>query len=342
VDDLIIARLRGGEMLPYTVARNATDGMAEVFFTLAVALNGEAEDGYTLLYARIASWLRPDHSEAILLSAALLEQQQQYDLAVATYAQVAARQWRLFCRRDRPRPRPAGRRQGRHRDRGAARPDPQPRRHACRCTWRWAMRCGAGRTLGRGGRKPMTPRWRASANPNGGTGRCSTAAPSSTNARSAWDQGRARFPARRWTWNPTSRRCSTISAIPTSRWAMKLEEALAMIERAVAGTARRGYIIIDSLAWGLFRLGRYEEAVEPMERASVLEPVDPIVTDHLGDVYWAVGRDPRGAVPVAPRPVLQPRGRRSQPASAASWRWGWMQVLAEEGAKPLRELPPDR
>jgi hypothetical protein len=27
-----------------------------------------------------------------------------------------------------------------------------------------------------------------------------------------------------------------------------------------------------------------------MERASLLEPVDPIVTDHLGDVYWAVGR----------------------------------------------------
>ena len=23
-----------------------------------------------------------------------------------------------------------------------------------------------------------------------------------------------------------------------------------------------------------------------MERASLLEPVDPIVTDHLGDVYW--------------------------------------------------------
>jgi hypothetical protein len=23
-----------------------------------------------------------------------------------------------------------------------------------------------------------------------------------------------------------------------------------------------------------------------MERASLLEPVDPIVTDHLGDIYW--------------------------------------------------------
>ena len=27
-----------------------------------------------------------------------------------------------------------------------------------------------------------------------------------------------------------------------------------------------------------------------MEKASLLMPVDPIVTAHLGDVYWMVGR----------------------------------------------------
>jgi Flp pilus assembly protein TadD len=65
----------------------------------------------------------------------------------------------------------------------------------------------------------------------------------------------------------------------------KLEEALGMIKKAVAGDPKQGYII-DSLAWAYFKLGRYAEALEPMERASLLEPVDPIVTDHLGDVYW--------------------------------------------------------
>jgi len=69
----------------------------------------------------------------------------------------------------------------------------------------------------------------------------------------------------------------------------KLDEALGMIEKAVAGDPQQGYII-DSLAWAFFKLGRYEEALEPMERASLLEPVDPIVTDHLGDVYWMSGR----------------------------------------------------
>lgn len=68
-----------------------------------------------------------------------------------------------------------------------------------------------------------------------------------------------------------------------------LAEALDMIERAVAGEPDSGYII-DSLAWALYRLGRYNEAVPPMERAVALLPTDPILNDHLGDIYWAVGR----------------------------------------------------
>ena len=68
-----------------------------------------------------------------------------------------------------------------------------------------------------------------------------------------------------------------------------LEEALGMIRKAVKISPQSGYII-DSLAWGLYQLGRYSEAIEPMERAIELEPEDPIVNDHLGDVLWKVGR----------------------------------------------------
>jgi len=69
-----------------------------------------------------------------------------------------------------------------------------------------------------------------------------------------------------------------------------LDEALDMIERAVAASPNSGYIV-DSLGWVLFRLGRYQEAVSQMERAVELLAVDPVVNDHLGDVYWAVGRE---------------------------------------------------
>ena len=52
---------------------------------------------------------------------------------------------------------------------------------------------------------------------------------------------------------------------------------------------RDGYIR-DSLGWVFFRLGRYQDAVEEMERAVELLPLEPVLNDHLGDTYWAVGR----------------------------------------------------
>ena len=68
-----------------------------------------------------------------------------------------------------------------------------------------------------------------------------------------------------------------------------LDEALDMIRKAVKISPQSGYII-DSLAWGLYQLGRYSEAIEPMEKAIELEPEDPIVNDHLGDILWKIGR----------------------------------------------------
>ena len=54
----------------------------------ANALVGEAQDAYTLLYARMAQFLRPDHVDALLLTAELLENLERYDLATAVYNDV--------------------------------------------------------------------------------------------------------------------------------------------------------------------------------------------------------------------------------------------------------------
>ena len=69
----------------------------------------------------------------------------------------------------------------------------------------------------------------------------------------------------------------------------RLKEALSMIERAVLAQPKAGYII-DSLGWVQFRLGYYKRAIVNMERAVELMATDPVVNNHLGDVYWAVGR----------------------------------------------------
>lgn len=68
-----------------------------------------------------------------------------------------------------------------------------------------------------------------------------------------------------------------------------MDEALAMIEQAVAQRPTDGFII-DSLGWAYYRMGRYEEAAAQLELAVEYEPGDPVVNDHLGDAYWRVGR----------------------------------------------------
>ena len=68
-----------------------------------------------------------------------------------------------------------------------------------------------------------------------------------------------------------------------------LEDAIDLIERAVRLRPRSGYFV-DSLGWVHFKLGNLDLAVAFLEQATTLEPVDPIISDHLGDAYWATGR----------------------------------------------------
>lgn len=70
---------------------------------------------------------------------------------------------------------------------------------------------------------------------------------------------------------------------------VRLPEALAMVEKAVAANPRSG-AMVDSLGWAYYRLGNYKQAVDKLEEAVELEAGDPEVNDHLGDAYWKVGR----------------------------------------------------
>jgi tetratricopeptide (TPR) repeat protein len=48
--------------------------------------------------------------------------------------------------------------------------------------------------------------------------------------------------------------------------------------------------ITDSLGWAKFVGGDAKSAVVLLERASAGEPGEPTINEHLGDVYWALGR----------------------------------------------------
>lgn len=68
-----------------------------------------------------------------------------------------------------------------------------------------------------------------------------------------------------------------------------LEEALEMVRKAVEQRPEDGYIV-DSLGWGYYLTGDYENAVIQLEKAVEFRPVDPVINDHLGDALWKVGR----------------------------------------------------
>ena len=70
---------------------------------------------------------------------------------------------------------------------------------------------------------------------------------------------------------------------------VKLDEAIAMVKKAVDLRPNDGYIV-DSLGWAYFSLRDYEQAVNYLERAVELNPADPTIADHLGDAYWHAGR----------------------------------------------------
>ena len=68
-----------------------------------------------------------------------------------------------------------------------------------------------------------------------------------------------------------------------------LEEAIKLIEQAVRLRPRSGYFV-DSLGWVHYKLGNYDLAVAFLEKATMLEPMDAVITGHLGDAYWETGR----------------------------------------------------
>ena len=280
------ADLADGKRLPFTHVRSASEGIAEVFYSLADALRGEADPDYALLYTRTAEFLRPDHVDALLLSAELLEDLEQYELATQAYRSVPADHISFHAAE-------LGRAEAlRHSGRIDA---------AIEVLEQLARTHGdlpiVHNTLGDVFRQQQDYARAAEAydkalsmmtDPSDGKWFTLYARGITNERLGDWPAAEADFRAA-LELNPDQPQVLNYLGYSLVEKRIKLDEALGMIERAVEARPDSGYIV-DSLGWVLYRLGRFDEAVDPMERAAALMPVDPIVNDHLGDVYWKVGR----------------------------------------------------
>ena len=66
---------------------------------------------------------------------------------------------------------------------------------------------------------------------------------------------------------------------------------------------------VDSLGWGLFRLGKFAEASAVLERAARLLPSDSTVLEHLGDALLALGARDRARDAYRRALITQPGGQ---------------------------------
>ena len=279
-------RLTAGEKLPFTQVRSVQDGAAEVFFSIGAALNNEAADDYTLLYARAANFLRPDHIDSLLLSAELLDNLGQYELAVASYRQVPRDSLDHHAAE-------LGRAEALRR---AAKPDAAVE-VLQQLSLEYPSIASVHSALGDLLRQQEEYQDAVNAYDKA-LSLTEKGAPAqwflhyargiSHERLKNWDKSEADL-RQALELNPEQPQVLNYLGYSMVEKQVNLDEALEMIERAVAARPESGYIV-DSLGWVLFRLGRYSEAVAHMEKAVELMPVDPVVNDHLGDVYWAVGR----------------------------------------------------
>lgn len=284
--EAVVLALRAGERLPFTHVNGVQDGMAEVFYTIGAALNGEAADDYALIYARMATFLRPDHIDALLLSAQLLDDLGQFDLSEDAYKQVSPESPDYHAAE-------LGRAEALRR---AGKPDAaiEALEQLARAHPDLAM---VQSSLGDLLRQQEDYAAAAAAydkaleltDPASGARWFLLYARGISHERlKDWPKAEADFRAA-LEISPDQPQVLNYLGYSLVEKRTKLDEALAMIERAVEAKPSSGYIV-DSLGWVLFRLGKYDDAVGHMERAVELMPVDPVVNDHLGDVYWAVGR----------------------------------------------------
>ena len=308
-------------------------GIAYAFHAIADILKDDADPNTALLYVRLAQYLNENSQKAILLAADLLEQMGQYDLAVEEYAKISpSSSYFLSSELGRV---------GALRDGGKTEAALEVLYYLSReFSDIGIVHNSLGDFLRREERyseaKIAYDRAVDIYRENNNVSWVVLYARGITHERlQEWDKAESDF-RNALTINPDQANVLNYLGYSLIDRGEKLDEAMTMIEKAVSLQPESGYIV-DSLAWGLFKLGQYETAIPHMEKAAELMPVDPIVTDHLGDLYWAVGRQLEAKFQWRRALSFDPE-LKDATRIREKLRIGLDRVLVNEGLKPTSEL----
>ena len=264
---------------------SAGDGAAEALFSLAGSVQQQSSL-QSIIFARLAIYLKPDFYIAKLLIAETLEGDRRFDDAIAIYRNVAndsnyawAAQLRIADDLD----------QLDRTDAAIA----EIKQMSDKETKRSDALIRMGDILRHHNRYPEAAKAYADAKTRIGTLKKENwsllYASGIANERiKNWDQAEADF-LKALEFEPEQPYVLNYLGYSWIEMGKNVDKAKEMIELAVKKRPRDGYIV-DSLGWVMYRMGDLPNAVRTMERAVTLRPEDPTINDHLGDVYWKVNR----------------------------------------------------
>ena len=275
-----------GKVYPKTSFSNINIAVADVFHSIANLIRKEADPTFTLIYSRLAEYLDANHIDSILMTADLLVELEQYNLAIKEHEKLSNSQPQYFASE-----------LGRAEALRSSGKEEAAVEVLAALTRQFPNSPNGFSILGNHYRrleaydraevayKEAIKLYQA----KGEAGWFLYYVRGITRERlNLWGLAEKDF-RKALSLNPTQPQVLNYLGYSLIEKNTKLDEALDMIERAVKESPDSGYIV-DSLGWGYYKLGEYEKAVPNLEKAAELMPIDPIVNDHLGDVYWMVGR----------------------------------------------------
>jgi len=263
-------------------------GMAELLVRLSLDLHAQDLTPLAAMFARLSTWLAPDNSEAWMVAAELLSQQDKQSLAVPLLANVAADDpFAITVRDQRIRILLDGG------DRDAALADALAATGApAAAATDWVR---LGEVYGAMGRQ---------AEAAAAYGRAIDVRRDGDEAQPEWAlwlmRGGALDEAGNW---PEARNAlqQAYRLAPDQPFVLNYFGYARLVRREDPAEAERlireahsrapdNNAITDSLGWALYLRGQMPEAIAMLERAAQGEPADVEINEHLGDAYFAAGR----------------------------------------------------